>query len=164
MPRYGPVFQAIFFGAADMSGSYCEKLKSFLEDSDVGHDMAAPLRQGCVVFTSIEGDDMKYEFVKTGNKCVLCKRRSKKADMYFKFTRGSLDIILEPPPENVKILMNRIFDCLLEKDETKKAELIIFTNFIDAASKGYFKMLRLGGSRAFPALAAVGIKIPLIFK
>lgn len=139
---------------------YYTRLKKYLEDSDVGHDMAAPLMQGSVVHTDIEGDPQKYELIKICDRCVLRPRKTKRADLYFGFTRGSLDYLLEPCPKNVHDLMNRFFDCLLENRADRKAELKVLVSQLEAAAKGYLKMLKLGGHRAVPTLAKIGVKLP----
>lgn len=147
-----------------MNESYYPRLKKFLEESEVGHQMAAPLKQGCVVYTDLEGDDQKYELVKVKNKCVLRPRTSRRAELQFTFTRFSIDYLLEPTPTSVHDLMNRYFDCLLENDITKKAELKIRVSLLESVRKGYLKMLCLGGHRAIPTLVAVGIDIPHLIR
>lgn len=136
-------------------------MKHFFEESDIGHKTAAPLRQRSVAFAEFEDDDRKYELVKLGKRAVLRPRKSKKAEVLFKFSEGSIDYLFEPPPKSVQDFINRFFDCLLDEDASKKAELKLLTSIFDGWRKGYIKMLMQGGTRAVPTMAKVGINIPL---
>lgn len=145
---------------ATASEKYYNRLKQYLEESDVGHQMVEPLKKGCVVYTDIEKDNRKYELVKIKNRCELRLRESRHAELQFKFTHSSIDYLTEPPPENIHEMMNRFFDCLLEEDETKKAELIFRTNIFEIIRKGYLSLLLLGGQRAVPTLVSIGVELP----
>ena len=133
-----------------------QRMKKFLDECEAGHDMVKPLKKDCVVYTDFYGDSREYELVRIGNRCVLRPRQSKKAELYFGFSQGSVDYILEPYPKTVHELMNRFFDCLLEKDAGKKAVLKIRVSLIEAVGKGYLKMLSLGGARGLTVLTRIG--------
>ena len=90
-----------------MPGECHDRMKRFFEDSEIGHKTAAPLKQNTVSFAEFEDDDGKYELVKLGKRCVLRPRKSKKAVVLFKFSKGSIDYLFEPPPESVREFINR---------------------------------------------------------
>ncbi|MFH1537480.1 MAG: hypothetical protein ABIH66_00880 [bacterium] len=144
-----------------MPGECHDRMKRFFEESDIGHGTAAPLRQKAVAFAEFEGDVEKYELVKLGKRCVLRPRKSKKAEVLFRFSKGSIDHLFEPPPESVHDFINRFFDCLIEKAPSKKAVVKLLTSIFDGWRKGYINMLLQGGGRAIPTMSKVGINIPL---
>ncbi|MFH1537487.1 MAG: hypothetical protein ABIH66_00915 [bacterium] len=137
-----------------------ERMKRFYEESEVGHQMAAPLKQKAVAYVEFQGDDQIYELIKIENRSVLRPKESERAEIFFKFSRGSIDYLFEPPSENVEDYINRLCDCMLEKDPSKKVEMQLLTSIVDGWRKGYIAMMKLGGTRAIATVARIGIRIP----
>lgn len=137
-----------------------ERMKRFYEESEIGHQMAAPLKQNAVAFVEFDGDDQIYDLIKIDDRSVLRPKECERADIYFKFSSGSIDYLFDPPTESAEDYINRLCDCLLEKDPSKKVELKLLTSIIDGWRKGYIAMMKLGGPRGISTVAKIGIRIP----
>jgi len=140
-----------------------QRMKKFYEESDIGHQLAAPLKEGTRAVVEFVGDQQLYGMEKVKGRTVLTPGKPEKAEIYFKFSEGSIDYLFNPPADDAADYINRLCDCLLEKDPNKKVELKLLTSVVDGWRKGYIAMMMLGGPRAVSTIAKIGIKIPARF-
>ncbi|MFH1537481.1 MAG: hypothetical protein ABIH66_00885 [bacterium] len=135
-------------------------MKRFFDESEIGRQVVVPLRQRAVAYFEFEGDEGKYELIKIGKRAYLRPGKSKKAEVRFRVGKEAVGYLFDTPLESVKDYVHRLCDCLEEKDPAKKVEMKMLTNFFDFWFKGYFGLLKMGGSRAIRTLAKIGIKVP----
>lgn len=142
-----------------MSQGY-EILKKFYEESEIGHQVAKSLKEGTCAMIEFEGDPKIYKMHKKEGRTIIEEGKPEKAEMYFKFSNHALFYLFNPPTDNVSDYVNRLCDCVMEKDSLKRVEVKLLTSVIDAWRKGYISMMKLGGARAIATVATLGIRIP----
>ncbi|MEW5947612.1 MAG: hypothetical protein AB1742_15595 [bacterium] len=140
-----------------------ERMKRFYEESEIGHQIAAPLVEGATAIVEFDGDPETYTLVKVKGRSVLKPGRPQKADIYFRFSAGAINYLFEPPTADAADYVNRLCDCLLETDPGKKVEFKLLQSLVTGWRKGYIAMMKLGGPRAISTVAKVGIRIPAKF-
>ncbi len=144
-----------------MASREYELMKQFYETSEIGHQFAKPLKEGATAIIEFEGDPETYTMVKHKGRSVLKPGKPKKAEIYFWFSKAAVDYLFNPPTTDPQEYVNRLLDCLLDKEKPVKMKLL--TSIVNGWRMGYVAMLKLGGPRAIATIAKLGIKIPARF-
>jgi hypothetical protein len=143
-----------------MSSEGYLRFKQFYEESDIGHQLAGPLKEGAIAWVEIANDEQIYELIKIDGRSVFRPKQSEKADIFFRFSEGSISYLFDPPTSDTAEYVNRLCECLLKKDRSQNVETQLLVSMVDGWRKGYISMIKLGGTRALATIAKIGILVP----
>jgi len=133
-----------------------EKLKDFFDNREVAHKATKPLgrkAKGEVVFLD---DNEAYLFRKDGKTATLFKdEKIKKVDFTIKLSNGAIDELVNFQSENVGDFGIKFFKLLKAKEKGKEIEVKINIGFFKLVTRGYLKVLLLGG----PIVKSIAKKI-----
>lgn len=146
-----------------MAGEYAKKIQDFFETNSITRKVVEPLKEGAVAWVEIEDDPQPYSLIKKGGKSRLLLGKPEKPDVYFKFSKEAIDYLTSLQSDKLEDYVERLSECMLNPTPTRWIKFNLLTTMLDAARKGYVKMVLLGGKKALKTLAAIGIKIPKKF-
>ncbi len=146
-----------------MMGEYAKKVRDFLEVNEITRKVVEPLKEGAVAWVEIEGDPQPYTLIKKEGRSHFIEGKPEKPEVYFKFSKEAIDYLLSFKSDKIEDYVDRLSECMLNPTETRWIKFNLLTTMLDAARKGYIKMVLLGGKKALKTLAKLGIKIPKKF-
>lgn len=149
-----------------MSTAY-EKISKFWGTNSIPQEVTKTLKEGAVAEVQLEGDSETYMMIKENGKSHFRKGKPQKPQIYFKYSEGALDYMLEvkgADQEAIEEYVARFSECILNPTKERYVEFKLCTNVLTLARMGYFGMLFAGGARAV-TLAKIfskkmGLKIP----
>ncbi len=133
-----------------------EKLKDFFDNREVAHKATKPLGKkaiGEVIF--LEEPGKSYTFKKSGKFATLFEESIKKPDFTMKLSIGAVEDLVNFKSENVGDFGIRFFKLLKANEKGKEVEVKINIGFFRIVTKGYLKVLLLGG----PIVKSVAKKV-----
>jgi len=143
-----------------MLGEYAKKIQEFFEVNEITRKVVEPLKEGAVAWVEIEGDPQPYTLIKKGGRSYIIEGKPEKPEVYFKFSKEAIDYLLSLKSEKIEDYVDRLSECLLNPTPTRWIKFNLLTTMLDAARKGYVKMVMLGGKKALKTLTLLGIRIP----
>lgn len=143
-----------------MMGEYAKKIQEFFEVNEITRKVVEPLKEGAVAWVEIEDDPQPYTLIKKGGRSYIMEGKPEKPEVYFKFSKEAIDYLLSTNSDRIEDYVERLSECMLNPTSRRWIKFNLLTTMLDAARKGYVRMVLLGGKKALKTLAALGIKIP----
>ncbi len=121
-------------------------LKDFFDNREVAHKATKPLGKkavGEVVF--FEDETNKYTFKKDGKYATLFDEAPQKPDFTMKLESGAVKKLVEFESENVGDFGIKFFQIMKAGKAGEKIDVKLHIGFFKIMTKGYLKVLLLGG-------------------
>ena len=121
-------------------------LKDFFDNREVAHKATKPLGKkavGEVIF--FEDETKKYTFKKDGKYATLFDETPQKPDFTMKLESGAVKRLVEFESENVGDFGIKFFQIMRAGKDGEKIEVKLHIGFFKIMTKGYLKVLLLGG-------------------
>ncbi len=136
-----------------------EKLKNFFDEREVAHKATKPLGKNAVgeVIIIINEEPKSYAFKKSGDFATLFDEKAIEPDFTMKLEEGAVDEMINLKSESVGDFGVHFFKVFKAKEEGKIIKLKLNIGFFKIISKGYLKVLLLGGPIVLSALTKLGI-------
>lgn len=123
-----------------------ELLKDFFDNREVARKATKPLGKkavGAVIFK--EEENKVYTFRKDGKYATLFDEVTKNPDFTITLEYGAVKELVEFKSENVGDFGVKFFNLMRKKEEGKRISVKIHIGFFKIMTKGYLKVLLLGG-------------------
>ena len=122
------------------------KLKDFFENREVAHKATKPLGKKVIGEVIFKEDETKsYSFKKSGKFAGLFDELPKKPDFTMILESEAVKKLVEFESENVGDFGIKFFQIMKAKKEGEKIEVKLHIGFFKIMTKGYLKVLILGG-------------------
>ena len=132
------------------------KLKDFFDNREVAHKATKPLGKKAIGEVIFKEDETKiYTFKKSGKFGTIFDEVPTKPDFTMKLEAGAVKKLVEFESENVGDFGIKFFQIMKAKKENEKIEVKLNIGFFKIMTKGYLKVLLLGG----PVVKAAAKKI-----
>ena len=121
-------------------------LKDFFDNREVAHKATKPLGKkaiGEVIF--FEGETKKYSFKKDGKFATLFDTPPIKPDFTIKLELGAIKKLVEFKSESVGDFGIKFFQIMRAQKEGERIEVKLHIGLFKIMTKGYLKVLLLGG-------------------
>ena len=123
-----------------------KKLKDFFENREVAHKATKPLGKKAIGEVIFKEDESKsYTFKKYGKFGGIFDEIPKKPDFTMKLDSGAVEKLIEFKSENVGDFGIKFFQIMKAKKENENIEVKLNIGFFKIITKGYLKVLILGG-------------------
>lgn len=135
-----------------------QKLKDFFDQRPVAHKATSPLGKkalGAVIFRN--EPTQSYSFKRSGKFATLSEESPAKPDFTIRLDPGAVDELVAFPSESVGDFGVKFFKMLKRQNENQKIELSIHIGFFKIVSRGYLKVLLLGGPVVMSVLKDFGV-------
>ncbi|MBN2694434.1 hypothetical protein JXR93_07205 [bacterium] len=136
------------------------KLKDFFENRDVAKKATNPLSkkaEGEVVFSIDKTKSYSFRRVDGESYSSIFENSPKEPDFTITLSEGALNELISLKSESVGDFGVLFFKLLKNKESGKEVSLKIHIGFIKMISKGYLKVLLLGGPVVMSALTKLGV-------
>ena len=131
-------------------------LKDFFDKREVAHKATKPLGKkavGEIIF--LEDDNKSYSFKKNGKFATLFNESPDKPDFTMKLETNAVKKLVEFESENIGDFGIKFFQIMKAKKEGERIEVKLHIGIFEIMTKGYLKVLLLGG----PIVKAVAKKV-----
>ncbi len=122
------------------------KLKHFFDTREVAHKATKPLSKkslGEVIF--FEDDTHKYSFKKEGKYATLFDEVPKSPDFTIKIEQGAINQLVSLESEDIGDFGIKFFQIMRNQKENERIEVSLHIGLFKIMTKGYLKVLLLGG-------------------
>jgi len=133
-----------------------EKLKDFFDNREVAHKATKPLgkkAKGAVVFSDL--DNKTVLFKKNGKYSTLFEEDYSNSDFTITLSDGAIEELINFQSENVGDFGLKFFKILRAKEQGKEINVKINIGFFKLVTRGYLKVLLLGG----PVVRSIAKKV-----
>jgi hypothetical protein len=137
------------------------KLKDFFENRDVAKKATNPLSkkaEGGVIFLNDKSKSYSFKRVEGENYSSIFENSPKEPDFTISLSEGALNELISLKSESVGDFGVLFFKLFKNREEGKEIYLKIHIGFIKMISKGYLKVLLLGGPVVMSALTKLGVQ------
>ncbi len=134
--------------------SYTEKFRHYF-DQPVAEKAASTLANGIQIELSVAGET--FTFTRKGGKNQLLNGSAADPELIFTMTPGAADEILAETSEEIGTVGVKILKLVISSDANRRVAVKFKAGFLKLWSKGYFGVLKSGGSQFAAQLSALGL-------
>lgn len=137
-----------------MGAGWCERFSAYF-DREVARKAAAPLSDGIEIEIQIEQELLT--FTRTAGSNQVRAGGGLNPQLSFTLTPGAAETILSDPAEEIGAIGVSIARLIFSQDADKKVSLKFRAGFLSLWNKGYFGVLKAGGTEFSSYLASRGL-------